>query len=313
MISPEDLLWVEKYRPKTIEECILPERLKKSLQQMIDGGSIQNLMAIGSAGTGKTTIARALCNELGMDHIIINCSENGNIDTIRTTVRAFASTMSLVGGLKCVIFDEADGLTAAAQQSLRAFIEEFANNCRFIFTANFGNKIIEPLKSRTVQIDVSLLAEEKKEIAVKYNLRLQEILKNENIEFDNKVLMQVVVRYFPDMRRTINELQRLTVGGELAASAMSQVSIDVVRDVFKMLKERDFTSMRKWVATNPSIDIHSLIRMMWAVVDEYVKPDGIAQFLLHANNYQLNDGNVVNKEINMTAFLTELMVDVEYV
>lgn len=310
--NANEYIWVEKYRPKTIDECILSDTLKKSLQEMITRGDIQNLMLVGGAGTGKTTIARALCEELDLDYTILNCSEEGNIDTIRTFIRSYASAISFNGNAKCIIMDEADGLTAVAQQALRNFIEEFSTSCRFIFTANFGNKIIEPLKSRTSQIDMSLSKEDKIKVIVAFDKRIREILELENVEYDHKVLSQLIIKYFPDMRRTLNELQRLTLGGALDADAMSMVSVDAVRDVYAMLKGKKFTELRRWVVQNPNMDLAILSRMLWNHVDDYVKSESIPQMLLHMNQYQLNSAIVADKEINMMAFLTELMVDVEF-
>lgn len=311
-MQKEEFLWVEKYRPNTIAECALPNRMKTFLSDMVKKGEITNLMMIGGPGCGKTTSAKALCNELHMDTLVLNCSENGNIDTIRTQVREFASTVSLMGGTKCVIFDESDGLTNASQQALRNFIEEFSNNCRFIFTANFGNKIIEPLKSRTAQVDFSFTKEEKFEILKQFDKRVKEILQAEGIEFDPKVLVQVIVRYFPDMRKCLNELQRLTMSGSLDADAMKAVSNDIVREIFGFLKDKKFTDLRKWIAVNPDLDFPTLSKMMWGAVDEFVVDSSIPQFLLHTNQYQVNDSMVADKEINLMAYLTELMVDVEF-
>lgn len=311
--NPESFLWVEKYRPKKISDCILTDKVRRQLQPMLDKHELSNLMFIGGPGCGKTTCSKALCEELGIDYLVINCSENGNIDSIRTTVRTFASSVSLMGGFKCVIFDEADGLTAAAQQALRNFIEEFSNNCRFIFTANFGNKIIEPLKSRTVNVDMSMTKDEKMKIIVQFDARVKDILKEEGIEeYDKKVLATLIAKFFPDFRRALGALQNLTMGGTLDASAMSSVSADVVADVFKFLKAKDFTSMRKWVAENPDNDLPVLARMMWQRVDAYVESDSIPQFVLHLNQYQLNHASVIDKEINLVAMLTELMVDIRY-
>lgn len=311
--NPEQFLWVEKYRPRTIADTIMPDRVRKQLQPLVDSKSLSNLLFVGSAGIGKTTLARALCEELDIDYILINCSENGNIDTIRTTVRNFASTMSLMSEFKCVIFDESDGLTANAQAALRGFIEEFANNCRFIFTANFGNKIIEPLKSRTVQVDLSFTKEEKKAMIIAFDKRVKEILKLEGIEeYDSKVLAQLIVKHFPDFRRILNILQNITQTGKLDASAMSSVSVNVVDEVYQLLKKQDFLGMRHWVAENPDNDLPTLVRMMWQKADEYVQPDSIPQLLLYFNQYQISNATVVDKEINLMAMLTEIMADVRF-
>lgn len=305
-------LWVEKFRPSKVADCILPERITKFVQDMINKGEIQNLMLTGSAGTGKTTLARALCEELDMDCLLINCSENGNIDTLRTTIRGFASTVSLMGGLKCVILDEADGLTNVTQQALRAFIEEFSDNCRFIFTANYANKLIEPLMSRTIQIDMSLKTDEKVQVIRKFDARVKAILEMENVTYDKTVLAQLIMKYFPDFRKTLNELQKLTMSGTLDASSMASVSGSIAKEIYAMLKNKKFSEMRKWVGENPDNDFQILSRLLWNKVDEFVSPDSIPQMLLHVNTYQINDTNVIDKEINLMAFLTELMVDLQY-
>ena len=311
--NPEQFLWVEKYRPRTIADTIMPERVRKQLQPLVDSKSLTNLMMVGIQGCGKTSTARALCEELDIDYILINCSENGNIDTIRTTVRNFASTMSLMGDFKCVIFDEADHLTNLAQAALRGFIEEFSNNCRFIFTANFGNKIIEPMKSRTVQVDLSFTKEEKKAMIIAFDKRVKEILKLEGVEeYDSKVLAQLIVKHFPDFRRILNILQNITQTGKLDASAMSSVSVNVVDEVYQLLKKQDFLGMRHWVAENPDNDLPTLVRMMWQKADEYVQPDSIPQLLLYFNQYQISNATVVDKEINLMAMLTEIMADVRF-
>ena len=311
--NPEQFLWVEKYRPRTIADTIMPDRVRKQLQPLVDSKSLTNLMMVGIQGCGKTSTARALCEELGIDYILINCSENGNIDTIRTTVRNFASTMSLMGDFKCVIFDEADHLTNLSQAALRGFIEEFSNNCRFIFTANFGNKIIEPLKSRTVQVDLSFTKAEKKAMIIAFDKRVKGILKLEGIEeYDSKVLAQLIVKHFPDFRRILNILQNITQTGKLDASAMSSVSVNVVDEVYQLLKKQDFVGMRHWVAENPDNDLPTLVRMMWQKADEYVQPDSIPQLLLYFNQYQISNATVVDKEINLMAMLTEIMADVRF-
>ena len=308
----DNFLWVEKYRPTKISDCILPKRIGEFAQAMIDKGEIQNLMLVGGAGTGKTTLARALCNQLDMDYIIINCSENGNIDTLRTTIRDFASTVSLMGGVKAVILDEADGLTSATQQALRNFIEEFSANCRFIFTANFESKIIDPLKSRTVYLNMSLTKQEKLPCIKAFDDRVKQILDFEGIKYDSKVLTQLLIKHFPDFRKTLNELQKLTIRGELSPEAMAMVTVNMVGEIYEMLKGKKFSEMRKWVAENPDCDFPMISRLLWNAVDNHVDADSIPQFLLHYNQYQINHGIVVDREVNLVAFLLELMVDVKF-
>lgn len=305
-------LFVEKYRPQSINETILPKRYKDFFKAMVAKGELQNLLLVGGAGTGKTTVAKALCNELDCDYIVINCSENGNIDTLRTTIRQFASSVSLDGNTKVVILDESDGLTNVTQQALRNFIEEFSRGCRFIFTANFKNKIIEPLHSRLVEVEFTLTKEEKLEVFMQWKPRVAEILKAENIAYDDKMLTELLATTFPDFRKTLNQIQRYSVDGELKPVVMGFIGSDAVAGIYAMLKDKKFSEMRKWVAENPDNDFNSLASALWARVDEFVQPDSIPQFLIHYNTYQYKNSFVVNKEINLMAFLTELMVDVQF-
>ena len=310
--ASDNFLWVEKYRPQNIEECIMPERYKTYFKQLIEKGEIQNLSLFGGAGTGKTTIAKVLCYHLDSDFIVINCSENGNIDTLRTKIRNFASSISLNGGVKCVILDEADGLTATTQQALRNFIEEFSNNCRFVFTANFANKIIEPLKSRTVTVDFVIKKDERKEVIVQWDKRVKEILKLEGVDYDSKVLATVIMKYFPDMRKTLNELQRYSVTGTLTTSVMNAMGDQAITDLVDLLKAKKFTEVRKWVVENSSNEFSTLARALWDHVDQHVDPSSIPQLVLHINNYDYKSSFVVDKEVHTVAFLTELMADIKF-
>lgn len=310
-IKPEEFLFVEKYRPQYIKDCIIPNRYKEYFESMVEQGEIQNLSLFGGAGTGKTTIAKALCKELDMDCIIINCSENGNIDTLRTTIRSFASSVSLNGNIKCVILDEADGLTVQTQQALRNFIEEFSNNCRFIFTANFSNKLIDPLKSRTVTIDFVIRKEDKKQVIMDWDKRVKEILDIEKIEYDPKVLSQLIIKFFPDFRKTLNELQRYSSKGSLESDVMQVISSDVCSKIYGLLKEKKFSDTRKWIAENPENDFDTLVTTLWAQVDNYVEPSSIPQFVMFLNEYSFKNQFVVNKEINLIAFMTECMSELK--
>ena len=301
-------LWVEAYRPKTIEECILPPRLKEFFQAQIDKGEIQNMLLIGGAGTGKTTAAKALCKELGIDVLFINASESGGIDTIRVEIRSFASTISFVDGkVKCVILDEADYLSAAAQPALRAFIEEFSSNCRFILTANYANRIIDPIKSRCAVIDFSMSKEEKAASILSFNKRAKAILEEEEVVFDKKDLAEVVIKYFPDYRKILNELQRHSHSGELKISALSGVSDEAIKQVMRFVKEKKFGEYRKWVAQNADIDFSTLVRAIYDRMGEFVESQDIPELVLILSEYDYKRAFVVDVEILTTAMLTQIM------
>ena len=304
----EHTLWFEKYRPKTINECVLPPRLKDLFQSQVDKGEIQNMILIGGAGTGKTTSARAICDELGIDVLFINASESGGIDTIRNDIRSFASTISFVDGkVKCVILDEADYLSAAAQPALRAFIEEFSINCRFVLTANYANRIIDPLKSRCTVIDFSMNKEEKQSSILEFNKMIKRILETENVGFDKKDLAEVVIKYFPDFRKIINEVQRFSHSGELKISALAGVSDESVKQVMKYVKEKKFGEYRKWVSQNPDIDFSTLVRALYDRMGEFIEPSDIPEFVLILSEYDYKRAFVVDVEILTTALLTQIM------
>ncbi len=309
----EEKFFTEKYRPRVIDDCILPERVDKVLRGMIDGGDIENILLYGSAGIGKTTMAKVLCNTLDFDYMLINCSENGNIDTLRTKIRDFASSVSITSSVKCVILDESDGLTATTQQALRGFMDEFTKNCRFIFTANYPNKIIEALKSRTTSIDFTLRNDtEIKDVKRRWFLRLIDVLGKEGIEFDKKVLGELINKHFPDFRKTLNELQSFTKNRELVDSDFTVITRDEAEHIFGLLRDKKFTQIRQLVAENPQYDMETLIRTLWNKVDEFVQADKIPEFLMITNNYQEKDGRVIDKSINVVAYLTELMVAVKF-
>lgn len=305
----EQSLFVEKYRPKTIEECILPSRLKDFFQAQIDKGEIQNMLLIGGAGTGKTTAAKALCRQLGIDVLFINASESGGIDTIRTDIRSFASTISFSEGkTKCVILDESDYLPASSSQpALRAFIEEFSANCRFILTANYANRIIDPIKSRCAVIDFSMSKEEKASSVIAFNKRAKSILEDENIVFDKKDLAEIVMKYFPDYRKILNEIQRNSHSGELTVSALAGISDESIKQVMGFVKQKKFGEFRKWVTQNSDIDFSTLVRSIFERMGEFFDSQDIPELVLILSEYDYKRAFVVDVEILTTAMLTQLM------
>lgn len=309
-----DFLWVEKYRPNTVAECILPDRIKKVFQEYVDKGSIPNLMLTGSAGVGKTTVAMAMCEQIGLNHLFINSSEERGIDMLRTKIRGYASTISLTGGRKVIILDEADYLTPEAQAGLRGAIEEFAENCTFIFTCNFKSRLIDALHSRCSVIDFTLKAEEKPRMAAQLFSRLSIILNKEGVEYDKQVLIKIVEKHFPDYRRTLNELQRYSASGSIDAGTLSQVSdVRKISELVGFLKEGNFSEMRKWVVANSDIEPARIYRKIYDSLYEYFKPDSIPQAVVIIAKYQYQSAFVADQEINLVACLTEIMVDCEFV
>jgi len=310
----EEYLWVEKYRPKNVAECILPDRIKKVFQSYVDEGSLPNLMLTGSAGVGKTTVAKAMCEQLGLNHLFINSSEERGIDMLRTKIKGYASTISLTGGRKVIILDEADYLTPEAQAGLRGAIEEFSDNCSFIFTCNFKSRLIDALHSRCSVIDFSLQAEEKPRMASQLFARLSVVLNQENITYDKAVLIKIIEKFFPDYRRTLNELQRYSSGGAIDAGTLAQVSdIRKITDLVKHLKEGNFAEMRKWVVVNSDIEPARIYRKVYDSLYDYFKPESIPQAVVILAKYQYQSAFVADQEINIVACLTEIMVDCEYV
>lgn len=310
----DEFLWVEKYRPKTISDTILPDDLKKTFQQFVDQENVPNLLLTGSAGVGKTTVARAMLEQLGCDYIILNGSDAGRkIDTLRTTVLEFASTVSFSGGRKYVILDEADYMNAeSVQPALRNYMEEFSKNCGFILTCNFKNKIIAPLHSRCSVIEFKISKEDKMNLAAEMFKRCQKVLTQENVKYDKQVLVQVVQKYFPDNRRILNELQRYSATGAIDTGILSNMREITLTNMVKSLKEKDFTSVRKWVAENSDTDSTELFRKIYDKSTDFMNPKSIPQLVLILADYQHRAAFVADHEINTTACLTEIMANCEF-
>ena len=310
-----DFIWVEKYRPKTIEECILPENIKKTFQDFLSQGEIPNMLLSGPPGIGKTTVAKALCNQLGADYYVINGSDEGRfLDTVRNNAKNFASTVSLSSESKhkVIIIDEADNTTPDVQLLLRASIEEFSGNCRFIFTCNYKNKIIEPLHSRCAVVEFSIQKKHKQEIAIAFFNRLVSILEQERVETDKKVLAELINKHFPDWRRVLNECQRYSVGGKIDSGILAHFSDVKVNDLIKNLKEKDFSEVRKWCVNNLDNDPTVLLRRIYDSLYTSLVPRSIPAAVLIIAKYQYQAAFVADQEINMLACLTELMVECEF-
>lgn len=306
-------IWAQKYRPKTVKDTILPDRIKKIFQGYVNSGHIPNLLLSGTAGVGKTSIALAMCEELGINYMLIPASSRRGIDTLRMEVSTYAASMSFDGRPKVIILDEADGLTPDAQDALKGVIEEYSINCTFILTCNHKAKIIEPIHSRTSNIEFKLQSKEKPDVAKNFFLRLEEILKTENVVYDRSVLVKLVERYFPDFRRTLNEIQSLSKMGDLDSEILSKLSdIKNFKELMDFLRNKDFTSMRKWVANNTDNDPTTIYRKIYDNLYTYLEPQSIPQAVIIIAKYMYQHSFVSDPEINLVACLTEVLVDCQF-
>jgi len=306
----EEFLWVEKYRPHTIADTILSPNLQATFQQFVDDQSVPNLLLTGRAGVGKTTVARAMLDQLGADYIVINGSTHGNIDTLRTDILNFASTVSFSGGRKYVILDEADYLNPnSTQPALRNFMEEYSKNCGFILTCNFKNKLIDPLISRCSVIEFSIPKEDKPKLAMRFYKRVVEILKKEGVEAEPKAVAGVIEKHFPDWRRVLNELQRYSATGRIDVGVLTNFQDDTFKQLVGFLKGKEFSNVRKWVGENSDIDPATFFRKFYDQSNELMDSPSIAQLVLILAKYQHQAAFVVDQEINIAACLTEIMVE----
>lgn len=307
----EHILWVEKYRPKTIEDCILPENIKSTFQEYVNKKEIPNLLLSGTAGVGKTTIAKAMCEEVGCDYIVINGSSERGISVMQTQVMNYATSMSLAGGRKVVILDEADNLTPDAQKALRGMMEEVSVNCSFIFTCNFKNRILDAIHSRCTVVDFKLNGSKQK-MAAAFFKRVEWILDKEGVNYDKQVVAAVITKHFPDNRRILNELQRYSVGGSIDKDILASVSDVQLSELVSSIMNKDFASCRKWVTNNVDNDMARIFRSLYDILYEKLKPNSVPQMVLILAKYQYQGAFVADHEINLIACLTELMVECEF-
>jgi DNA polymerase III delta prime subunit len=308
-------LWVEQYRPQKIDDCILPANIKKAFKGFVEKGEIPNLLLTGTAGVGKTTIAKAVCDEIGASYIVINGSDEGRfLDTVRNRVRQFATTVSLTSGAphKVVIIDEADNTTADVQLSLRTAVEEFHNNCRFIFTCNFQNKIIEPLHSRCTVVDFRIQKEQQQQLQGQFFLRLKQILDDNKVEYQDKVIVKLIQRYYPDWRRLINEAQRHAATGKIDTDILCDIADVNLSQLMNSLKNKEFSTVRKWVVDNIDNDPNIVMRKIYDALYENIKPKYIPEVVLILAKYQYQIAFVADQEINLLACLTEVMMSCEF-
>ena len=311
--NANDFLWVEKYRPKTIDECILPDDLKQTFNNMVKGGELPNMLFTGTAGLGKTTVAKALCNQLELDYIIINGSEEGNIDTLRGKIKQFASSVSLQGGYKVVILDEADYLNPqSTQPALRAFIEEFSNNCRFILTCNFKNRIIEPLHSRCGVYEFNTSKKAQVKLCEGFLKRAQNILGNEDVFFQDGDLVSLIMKHTPDWRRVLNEAQRHSIDGSLQLGRSKEDGSSNIVTLAKALKDKNFKVMRRWIVDHVDMDTAAIFRALYDNMTDLVEPSSVPQLVLILADYQYKNAFVADHELNAVACMTEIMAGVKF-
>lgn len=309
----EEFLWVEKYRPKTIEDTILPAELKAAFQQFVDQKNVPNLILSGTAGVGKTTVARAMLEQLGCDYIVINGSMNGNIDTLRNEILNFASSVSLSGGRKYVILDEADYLNVnSTQPALRNFMEEFSRNCGFILTCNFKNRIIEPLHSRCSVIDFKISKKDMAKLAGQFFKRVEIVLSNENVPYDKAAVAEIIQKFFPDWRRVLNELQRYSATGKIDSGILANLQQTSIRELIGLMKDKNFTETRKWVKNNIDTDVNILFNEFYTSASELFTPRCIPALVVLIARYQYQNAFSANPEINFVAFLAEVMAEMEF-
>lgn len=309
-----EVLWVEKYRPQTIDDTILPDKMKNTFRKFVNDESVPNLLLTGGPGVGKTTIAKAMLDEMGCDYIVKNGSLNVNIDTLRYDISTYASAVSLGGGRKYVIFDEADYLSAAnVQPALRNFIEEYSANCGFIFTCNFKNRIIAPLRSRLSEVDFTIETTERPALAMQFFKRVINILENENVSYDKAVVAKVIEKHFPDFRRVLTELQSYAASGKIDEGIFVNLKQESIDELYSLLKAKDFTNMRKWVAKNSDQDMNEMFRRIYDMMQEKVEFKTQPGFVVTLADYMYKSNFVADQEVNMVAFLTEVMIESEYV
>ena len=308
----DDFLWCEKYRPKVVDDCILPDPIKRTFQEYANKKEIPNLLLTGQAGSGKTSLAKALCNEVGCDFLFLNGSSENGIDTFRTKITNYASSVSLSGGEKVIIIDEADFLTPQVFAALRAGIESFSKNCTFILTGNFKNKFPEAIQSRCSSIDFVIGKEEKKSLITQFFKRVCSILENESVEYDKASVAEFITKYFPDNRKILNELQRYSVSGVVDVGILSQVGDINLKDLIKYLKEKDFAKVREWIVVNLDNDYNTIYRKIYDGMYSFLKPNSIPQVVLIISKYQYQTGFVADPEIQLLACMTEIMVEAEF-
>lgn len=311
-VKSDEMLWVQKYRPQKVADTILPENTKKAFQKFVDDNNVPNLLLAGSPGTGKTTVAKAMLEQMGCDYIIINAALNRGIDVVRSEISTFASSISLAGGRKYIILDESDYLTPDAQASMRNLIETFSKNCGFIFTCNFKNRIITPLRSRLSEVDFAIEKTEKPKLAAQFFKRTLSILKNEEVDFDQKVVARVIEKYFPDFRRILNELQKYSGNGRIDEGIFADFKQESIDELFSLLKEKNFTGMRKWCADNSDQDPNEIFRKIYDTASDKIELKSMPAFVVSLADYMYKSSFVADQEINLVAFLTEIMMETSF-